>query len=74
MNGSSSWIFSSLGQVGLRIAHVDEGVAVVAEDAEAAIEMEVDRGGLQVARIVRIDPDAARLELGSDVAIGEDAQ
>ena len=62
-----------LGQVRLRRPRVDEGVAVVAEHPEAAVEVEVDRRGLEVRRVVRVDPDPARLELRADVPIGEDA-
>ncbi len=52
---------------------VDERVAVVAEDAEAAVEVEIHRRRLQVGRVVRIDPDPPGLELRADVAIGQDA-
>src|SRR3954447_7552622 len=62
-----------LGEVGLRLARVDEGVAVVAEDAERAVEVEVDRRRLEIRRVIRVDPHAARLELRSDVAVREDA-
>ena len=48
MNGSSSAIVQQLGQVRLRLADVDVGVAIVAEDTEAAIEVEVDRRRLEV--------------------------
>ena len=44
-----------LGQVGLRRAHVDVRVAVVAEDPERSIEVEVHRRRLQVDRVVRLD-------------------
>ena len=62
-----------LGQVRLRVAHVDVGVAVVAEDAERAVEVQVDRRWLEVARVVWIDADPAGFELGPDVAVGQDA-
>jgi len=62
-----------LGQVRLRLADVDERVAVVAEDPEAPIEVEVDRARLEVGRIVRLDPHAPRLQCGPDVAVGQDA-
>ncbi len=62
-----------LGQVGLGRADVDERIAVVAEDPEAPIEVEVDRRRLEVARVVRLDADAAGGQLGPDVAVGEDA-
>ena len=62
-----------LGQVGLGRTDVDVGVAVVAEDPEAAIEMEVDRRRLQVAGVVRVDPYPARGDRGPDVPVGQDA-
>ena len=62
-----------LGQVRLRRARVDVGVAVVAEDPELAVEVEVDRRRLEAGRVVRVDADPARLEGRADVAIGEDA-
>ena len=49
------------------------GIAVVAEDPERAVEVEVHRRGLEVGRIVGSDPDRARLDGGPDVAIGQDA-
>ena len=51
-----------LGQIGLRGADVDEGVAVVPEDSEGSVEVEVDRRGLEVGRVVRADRDVTRLE------------
>ena len=62
-----------LGQVRLRRPDVDVRVAVVAEDPERAVEVEVDRRRLEVGRVVRPDRDLAGLERGPDVAIGEDA-
>ena len=62
-----------LGQVRLRRPDVDVRVAVVAEDPEAAVEVQVDRRRLQVRRVVRADDDPPGLELGPDVAVGEDA-
>ena len=73
MNGSSSAIDSSSVRSGCGGARVDERVAVVAEHAEAVVEVEVHRRRLQVRRVVRVDADAAGLELGADVAVGEDA-
>ena len=49
------------------------GVAVVAEDAEPLVEVEVDRRGLEIVRVVWVDPHVARLERGPDVAVGQDA-
>ena len=65
--------FEELGQVGLGLAGIDEGIPVVAEDPERPREVEVDRARLEIARVVRLDPDAPGLELGPDVAIGKDA-
>jgi len=62
-----------LGQAGLRLADVDVGVPVVAEDAEAPIKVEVDGARLEVDRIVRLDPHAPRLQLRPDVPVGQDA-
>ena len=44
-----------LGEVRLRVAHVDVGVAVVAKDAEGPVEVQVDRRWLEIARVVGID-------------------
>jgi len=46
MNGSSSLIRYQIGQIRLRRTDVDERIAVVAEDAEVTVEMEIDRRGL----------------------------
>src|SRR5664279_1931054 len=62
-----------LRQVRLRSPDVDERVAVVAEDPEAAVQVEVDRRGLQVARVVRVEADLACLDRGPDVPVGEHA-
>ena len=73
MNGSSSATRQQLRQVRLRRPRVDERVAVVAEDAEAPVEVEVHRRRLEVGRVVRVDAHPPGLELGADVAIGQDA-
>ncbi len=62
-----------LGQVGLGRADVDVRVAVVAEDPEAAVEVEVDRRRLEVGRVVRVDPDVAGLDRRPDVPVRQDA-
>ena len=62
-----------LGQVRLGLARVDERIAVVAKDPEAAVEVEVDRRRLEIGGVVGLDADPAGFELGPDVAIGEDA-
>ncbi len=62
-----------LGQVGLLLARIDERVAMVVEDAELAVEMQVHRGRLQAGGVEGVHADAAFLQGGADVAIGEDA-
>ena len=73
MNGLVLGDGQELGQVGLRRADVDVRVAVVAEDPEAAVEVEVDRRRLEVVRVVRLDPDRPGFERRADVAVGQDA-
>ena len=46
-----------LGQIRLLRPDVDEGVAAVPKDPEAAIEMEIHGGRLKVGRVVRSDPN-----------------
>src|SRR5437879_5172043 len=59
-------------QVGLVLAHVDERVATVSEDAKSAVEVEVHARWLDGIRAERLDHDAARFECGPDVAVGQD--
>ena len=73
MKGSSPSIERDLGEVGLLDARVDVRVAVVVEDAELAVQVEVHRRGLQAIGVEGIDADATLLEGGADVAVGEDA-
>ena len=54
-------------------ARVDVRVAVVVEDAEVAVQVEVHRRGLQAIGIEGVDADATLLEGGADVPVGEDA-
>src|SRR5258705_11074592 len=61
-----------LGQVRLRSPDVDIRVAVVAEDPKAPIEMEIDRAGLEVTRVVRPDRNLAGLDGRPDVPVGKD--
>ncbi len=62
-----------LGQVRLGRADVDVWIAVVAEDAEAAVQVEVDRGRLEIGRIVGIDSHAPARKRGRDVAVRQNA-
>jgi hypothetical protein len=64
--------FDQPGQVGLFDGEVDVRVAVVLEDAEVPVQPEVDAGGLDQLRFVRVELDPAGLDLGLDVAIGEE--
>ena len=59
------------GQVGLLDRGIDVRVAVVLEDPEVLINPDVDAGRLDHDRVVGIEDDAARRELGPDVAVGE---
>jgi hypothetical protein len=61
-----------LGQVWLGRPDVDVGVAVVAKDPKAAIEVEVDRRGLEILRVIRPDDDPTALDLAPDVAVRQD--
>ena len=61
-----------LGQVLLRLLRVDVGSGVVAEDAEVAVDPEVDRRRLDPAFQQRVDHDRARLERLADRAVRQD--
>jgi len=61
-----------LGEVFLRELGVDEGRGVVAEDAEVAVDPQVDRRRLHAAFHQRLDDDAALGERLADGDIGED--
>ena len=61
-----------LGQLRLLLAHVDVRVAAVAEDAEAVVQVQVHARRLDRLGHVRIDDDPAGLDLGADVAVGQD--
>ena len=60
-----------LGQVLLRLANVDVGVAVVVEDPEEPVDSDVHAGRLQEGIVVRIDLDPALLQEAGDRAIRE---
>ena len=61
-----------LREVLLLLLHVDEGVEVVAEDAEVAVDAHVDARRLEQRRLVRVDLDPALAEQPRDGAVGED--
>ena len=59
------------GQLRLLDRRVDVGVTMVLEDAEVAIEPDVDRGRLDHRFVVGLEHHATLVELGSDVAVGQ---
>jgi hypothetical protein len=59
MNGSSSLSSTSSVSSSRFWLHVDVAHGVVAEHPEVAVEVEVDRRGLDARRVERIDDDAA---------------
>ena len=50
------------GQVRLRVAGVDEAVPVVDEDPEPVTDPQIDRGRLDVRRLVGVDLDQTRFD------------
>ena len=71
MNGSSPISTSSV-RSSCSLLDVDEGVEVVAEDAEVAVDAHVDARRLEQRRVVRVDLDPALVEQPRDRAVGED--
>ena len=61
-----------LGQLLLVLLDVDHPLAVVAEDTEVAVDVEVDRGGLDAVVAERVDDDPARRQLLADGDVRED--
>src|SRR5512132_1810246 len=61
-----------LGQVRHLATDVDVRVARVREDAELAVDVQVDGRGLDACVIERLDLDAARRQLLADVDVGQD--
>src|SRR5438552_10045478 len=61
-----------LGQLRLIGSHVDVRVAAVAEDPEAAIEVQIHARRLDRLGDERVDHDPPRIDLGPDVPVGED--
>ena len=59
------------GQVGLVLGRVDVGVLVVVEQPEVLVEPHVDARRLEHRRLPRVQDDPAALDLGADVAVGE---
>src|SRR3954454_2952520 len=60
-----------LRQILLRLLDVDVRVARVAEDAEVAVDANVDARRLEQGGVVRVDPDAALVEQAPDRSVGE---
>jgi hypothetical protein len=61
-----------LREIRLRRADVDVGISIVPKDPERAVEMEVDRRGLQILGVVRLDLDATLVERRADIPVRED--
>jgi len=61
-----------LRQILLLLPNVDERIAVVVEDAEEAIDSNVDRGRLKQGVLLRVDLDPPLVEQPRDRAVGED--
>ena len=59
------------GQVGLVLGGVDVGVLVVVEQPEVLVEPHVDARRLEHRRLPRVQDHPAALDLGADVAVGE---
>ena len=53
-------------------SRVDHRIAVVVEQAEPAVQPHIDRGGLEHLWIIGFEDDTGGVELGADVAIGEE--
>ena len=64
--------FDQPGQVRLFHRRVDVRVAMVLEDAEVAVQPDVDAGRLDQFGFVRVELDPPGLDLGLDVTIGEE--
>jgi hypothetical protein len=64
--GRSVLDLDQLGQVLLRLANVDIGVAVVVENPEIAVDANVDARRLEEGIVVRIDLDAAFIQATRD--------
>ncbi len=62
-----------LGQVGLRLADIDEGIAVVAEHAELPVQVQVDRRRLEAVGVIRVDAHPTGFHGGADITVREDA-
>jgi hypothetical protein len=63
-----------VGQLAVVLFDVDEGQAVVAEDAKLLAESQVDAGGLQIAVLPGVDDQPAGLDLFADAVVAEDGR
>jgi hypothetical protein len=61
-----------LGQVVHRPAHVDERIAGVVEDPEAVVDPHVDARRLHHRSVIRVEDQAAGLDLLPDGAVAQD--
>ena len=59
------------GELGLLLRGVDHGVLVVVEQPEQPVDPDVDAGRLDHRRVVGLQHHPSGLELGADVAVGE---
>src|SRR5690606_15066011 len=59
------------GELGLLLGGVDEGVLVVVEQPEVAVEPHIDARGLDHRAVERGEPDASGVEFGGDVAVAQ---
>ena len=59
------------GEVGLVQRRVDDRVLVVVEQPEELVEPHVDAARLDHVGVPRVEPDPSGLDLGPDVAVGE---
>ena len=73
MNGLLVGDRHQLREVRLGLADIDERIAVVAEDAELPVEMEVHGGRLEAVGVPRVDAHPPGLDGRADVPVGEDA-
>ena len=58
-----------VGQAGLLSGRVDEGVFVVVEKLEIAVQAHIYRGGLHIGGVERVDDDVAGVNQGTNITI-----